>query len=244
MANKNADQSKGKPLKSPETIEEDNVRMHPNTSEYTLSSQIFDSRRQSCDLCTNNDDIDMVRCDNEDCKKWFHFACVNVTREQVELNIWFCFNCKEKLTRTSSTPKTPDTVTPKGSIRSSHSSRSRKDQSSIARLQQLALERLEEERRLREVRDREYLDQKAQEIHHQANAMGQPGMTGRVGQEQSLDISSARQHHIDENRSDTFNGLRERYANIIGQDLDRIPNIRPFIQEDAQQKVYSIAGNV
>ncbi|XP_058816727.1 uncharacterized protein LOC131680008 [Topomyia yanbarensis] len=45
----------------------------------------------SCPLCSKPDDMLMVQCD--DCKKWFHFRCVNVD-QRVEHEDWSCQNCK------------------------------------------------------------------------------------------------------------------------------------------------------
>ena len=39
-----------------------------------------------------NDGAHMVRCDNKECKKWFHFSCINTEVQKGKK--WYCKNCQ------------------------------------------------------------------------------------------------------------------------------------------------------
>ena len=48
--------------------------------------------------CSQSDAYDdMIGCDNAECKiQWFHWSCVNLTRDQLPDGDWFCFDCRKK----------------------------------------------------------------------------------------------------------------------------------------------------
>ncbi len=136
-------------------------------------SLVVDSSKQSCKLCNEFDNLEMVRCDNEECKQWFHFACVGVVRADVEKVYWACSECLAKESNIQETVESApsNTVAENKSTKSSRSSKTQKSRnSSVAKRRQLALERVEEERRLREIREKEYLDQKYKTLEEMVNS--------------------------------------------------------------------------
>lgn len=112
------------------------------------ASHILDPTQQSCTLCSNFDTLGMVQCDG--CKGWLHFACAGVTGEIAEKQV-FCQRCTAEMADTTSRRKSDGQS---GKSKTSNSSTAR---SAARRKQRLALERLEEERKLKEMRDKEYL---------------------------------------------------------------------------------------
>ena len=109
----------------------------------------------------------MVACDK--CDKWYHFKCVGVD-ESIAKQDWLCFKCNSKTSKPLETPK-PTTSQPTSeriiekvetikalschsrTLTNMFSSQSKKSK-------QLALQRLEEERGMKEKRDKEYLEEK------------------------------------------------------------------------------------
>lgn len=112
----------------------------------------LDPLKQSCRLCTEFDTVDMVLCDNETCKVWFHLACARVTCEEVANVYWECDECKAKQLNRN---KNSNLSAPSVSLSSEPQSRR-----SSTRKKNLALKRIEKERRLSEIRDKEYLNKK------------------------------------------------------------------------------------
>ncbi|CAB3977095.1 Chromatin modification-related YNG2 [Paramuricea clavata] len=48
-------------------------------------------------LCGNDDNDEMVMCENKKCKyQWFHYQCVVMTEDTVPDGEWFCPSCEEK----------------------------------------------------------------------------------------------------------------------------------------------------
>lgn len=94
----------------------------------------------------------MVSCD--DCNNWFHFVCVGVTGDIAEKE-FFCENCVAKTSKTNQSKIAEKSMK---SVRSSKTHASAT--SSAARRRDLLLARIEEERKLKETRDQEYLDKK------------------------------------------------------------------------------------
>lgn len=120
----------------------------------------------------------MIECDNCDAK--FHLKCVKVYSLD-ENDQWNCSECvmRDVSRRPQSNDNSNPSTEPKGSKKDSENrsgdekhSETRKSQksevkpqsvsSSVRRRTQLELERLEEERQLKEKRDGEYLDKKYQ----------------------------------------------------------------------------------
>ncbi|XP_058456764.1 uncharacterized protein LOC131434135 [Malaya genurostris] len=65
---------------------------------------------QACKTCDGPDTDDMVQCD--ECDKWYHFACVGVTKE-IENQSWSCLKCvkaKEVQRRTTIPNQNPALV--------------------------------------------------------------------------------------------------------------------------------------
>lgn len=123
------------------------------------------SKSGSCQFCTNEDNDQMVQCDN--CNLWYHFACVNVTQE-IENHDWICPKCTESKNTSHLKPIAKDgpvDIVPSGN--SIIGSAGRRSNSSRASIQRLELEKLEEERSLkqkereqREKEDAEYIRKK------------------------------------------------------------------------------------
>ena len=44
-----------------------------------------------CALC-QKDMVDMIECDN--CRKWLHLKCMNLTQHHHEIDVWHCQNCR------------------------------------------------------------------------------------------------------------------------------------------------------
>lgn len=82
---------------------------------------------QSCKICSEKDNDEMVQCDH--CDQWYHFGCVGVGHSVAEVS-WNCENCRaeqEGLARHSSTPTTgngnapPSSTDMHGANRKTHS---------------------------------------------------------------------------------------------------------------------------
>lgn len=51
-------------------------------------------RIASCEECDDEDDMEMVMCDN--CEKWLHYRCAGVGPEVIDV-YWICHRCETKL---------------------------------------------------------------------------------------------------------------------------------------------------
>ena len=56
-----------------------------------------DDHKHCTDDCTIPTDNEMVACSNDSClREWYHFLCVDLTRETVPKGDWFCPTCQEE----------------------------------------------------------------------------------------------------------------------------------------------------
>lgn len=91
----------------------------------------------SCGLCPQLDTDDMVACDK--CSKWFHFDCVGVTQEIVNVD-WNCNGCRIQIV---------ETVSSRGMRKSLPSTSSRSSSTMTSKQKRVALMQLEEEQAIR-----------------------------------------------------------------------------------------------
>lgn len=124
-------------------------------------SHILDPSQQSCTMCMNFDTVEMVQCDK--CKGWLHFVCAGVTADIAGKDFdFFCQQCT--VDKSTASQQKSD-----GRSRKTKSATSSIARSEARRKQQLALDKLEEERKLREAREKEYLDKKYETLEKFSN---------------------------------------------------------------------------
>lgn len=98
-------------------------------------------RNKSCKLCHEEDNEGMVQCDV--CNEWFHFLCTG-TSSDIENQEWSCTQCMDK--------KNAEDNDKSSSV----------DSIALSRRKLIQLNLLEEERKMHEKRDAEFLRKKAE----------------------------------------------------------------------------------
>lgn len=127
-----------------------------------------------CQVCQVEDDIEKVRCDA--CMLWYHFNCAKINQDVINQEVWMCQTCESEVQQSKSvevpvsnlaavdgSQSVPMELLSKDQFptRSHKSTRSRATgsvtSSTISRKASLALQKLQEERRLAERRDSDAL---------------------------------------------------------------------------------------
>ncbi|XP_055543205.1 uncharacterized protein LOC129728774 [Wyeomyia smithii] len=54
--------------------------------------EVRKKREFHCQMCSKRDSDQMVQCDGDGCKQWFHYECVDVT-DDVAIVSWICPIC-------------------------------------------------------------------------------------------------------------------------------------------------------
>lgn len=69
-----------------------------NEDIHSSAEVVSDGNHKLWCYCSQSDTYDdMIGCDNADCKiQWFHWSCVNLTKDQLPDGDWFCFDCRKK----------------------------------------------------------------------------------------------------------------------------------------------------
>ncbi|XP_055842840.1 uncharacterized protein LOC129909789 [Episyrphus balteatus] len=132
-----------------------------------------DKEEFNCKSCTNADNEDMVQCDS--CNDWHHFECVGANAD-IEDKDWYCPKCIQLSTENPGgaplpnpelASQTNEPVDPNANdqdsmsgVNKSRPMTSNKRRASMVKQRALILEQLEEERRLKEQRDQEYIEKK------------------------------------------------------------------------------------
>lgn len=109
-----------------------------------------ESNASVCQICSHYDQESRVQCDK--CDLWFHFKCVNVT-DAIKDEDWMCASCMREGSIVRQTNQEVRSI-------KSNSRKSKSGTSTSSRRKSLALQRLDEEQRMRAQREKEYLERK------------------------------------------------------------------------------------